>query len=95
MLSATLSHQLTLSGAGEQPLLQGFWRPSLYCTHAVPDYVLVQTSAGDNNLPRIMLFEVTEGKWPRKLAEGDSAVWKFHAIVSDTIELKHSQPQVA
>lgn len=95
MLSPTLSHQLSLSGAGEQPQLQGFWRPSLYCTHAVPDYVLIQTAPGHQNPPRIMLFEVADGKWPRKLAEGEGAVWKFHAIVSDTIELKQCQPHVA
>ena len=95
MLSPTLSHQLTLSGAGEQPQLQGFWRPSLYSTHAVPDYVLIQTSASQPNPSRVMLFEVPEGQWPRKLAEGDHAVWKFHAMVSDTIELKRHHPQVA
>ena len=95
MLTPTLSNQLTLSGAGEQPQLQGFWRPSLYSTRAVPDYVLIQTSAAHHNPARVMLFEVPVGQWPRKLAEGESAVWKFHAIVSDTIELKHHQPQVA
>jgi len=94
MLSPTLYHQLTLSGAGEQPQLQGFWRPSLYSAHPVPDYVLIQTLATGGDLPRLMLFEVSAGQWPRKLDEGDAAVWKFHAMVSDTIELKHHQPQV-
>lgn len=95
MLSPTLFHQLTLSGAGDQPQLQGYWRPSLYSTHIVPDYVLIQTSAADQSEARLMLFEVTDGQWPRKLAEGDAAVWKFHAIVSDTIEMKHCRPELA
>ena len=95
MLSPTLSNQLTLMGAGDRPQLQGFWRPSLYSSHAVPDYILIQTLAADDNAPRVMLFEVPVGQWPRKLAEGDGAVWKFHAMVSDTIELKRYQPQTA
>lgn len=95
MLSPIHYNQLALSGAGDRPQLQGFWRPSLYSTHTVPDYILIQTSATEDNPPRIMLFELPAGQWPRKLAEGDGAVWKFHAMVSDTVELKHYQTRAA